>query len=150
MSSVMTSASSRVATRASSTVGIRDHPSRPASSLARTRRNTFGPTRTVRGAGDVQAPAEQAGLDGVDLGGVGGDPVVVRLRVEGAKLVAMADAGGTPGGGGGEELSGDVLGVYDVEARPVEQIAAVRSDDGGRAGHRAAAALRRCQAGREM
>src|SRR3954451_10982329 len=150
MSSVTTSASSRVASRASSTVVIRDHPSLPASSLARTRRNTFGLLARSGAGGDVQASSEQAGLDGLELGGVGRDPVVVRLRVEGAKPVAMADAGGAPGGGGGEELSGDVLRVYDVEARPVEQFAPVRADDGGWAGHRAAAALCGCQPGREM
>src|SRR3954453_15171909 len=62
----------------------------------------------------------------------------------------MANASGAPGGRGGEEVGGDVLGLYDVEARTVEEVAPVRSDDGGRAGHRAAAPLRAAQAGGEM
>src|SRR3954471_11674132 len=62
----------------------------------------------------------------------------------------MADAGGAPGGRGGEEVGGDVLGLYDVEARTVEEVAPVRSDDGGRAAHLAAAPWRAAQAGCEM
>src|SRR4051812_42875858 len=116
MSSVTTSASSRVATRASSTVVIEITPDGQHRACRGEGATSLVSRPRSRARGDVQAPAEQAGLDGVDLDGVGGDPVVVRLRVEGAKCVAMADAGGAPGGDRGEELSGDVLVVYDVEA----------------------------------